>query len=226
MIEAIVDAEIPVMGHIGLTPQSMHVMGGFKVQGRATEAAMALRRRRQGAAARRLLRGRHRGCARRGRRVDHRGGRHPHHRHRRRAALRRPGAGLPRPPGHRGSLHAQVRAPLRRCQGRTRSTRWPPTPTTCVADASPPTTRATTSAASRPRSLALYGIDRPCRRRRPARQLVTPVPHAPDEELSPPDPLRSRSRSDNAPCSRSPCGGPAARRVQREVSAQRANASL
>ncbi len=41
-IEAIVDAEIPVMGHIGLTPQSMHVMGGFKVQGRHSEAALAL----------------------------------------------------------------------------------------------------------------------------------------------------------------------------------------
>jgi 3-methyl-2-oxobutanoate hydroxymethyltransferase len=42
MVEAIVDAEIPVMGHIGLTPQSVHAMGGFKVQGRSTEAALAL----------------------------------------------------------------------------------------------------------------------------------------------------------------------------------------
>ena len=42
MIEAIVDAEIPVMGHIGLTPQSMHAMGGFKVQGRQSEAALQL----------------------------------------------------------------------------------------------------------------------------------------------------------------------------------------
>lgn len=42
MIEAIVDAEIPVMGHIGLTPQSIHAMGGFKVQGKETDAAMAL----------------------------------------------------------------------------------------------------------------------------------------------------------------------------------------
>src|SRR4051812_35880739 len=32
MVEAIVDAEIPVMGHLGLTPQSVHAMGGFKVQ--------------------------------------------------------------------------------------------------------------------------------------------------------------------------------------------------
>lgn len=33
-IKAIADADIPVMGHIGLTPQSVHRMGGHKVQGR------------------------------------------------------------------------------------------------------------------------------------------------------------------------------------------------
>ncbi len=42
MIEAIVDAEIPVMGHLGLTPQSLHAMGGFKVQGREAQAALEL----------------------------------------------------------------------------------------------------------------------------------------------------------------------------------------
>jgi 3-methyl-2-oxobutanoate hydroxymethyltransferase len=42
VIEAIVDAEIPVMGHLGLTPQSMHAMGGFKVQAKDTEAALQL----------------------------------------------------------------------------------------------------------------------------------------------------------------------------------------
>ncbi|HEX7168821.1 MAG TPA: 3-methyl-2-oxobutanoate hydroxymethyltransferase [Acidimicrobiales bacterium] len=42
MIEAIVDAEIPVVGHIGLTPQSIHAMGGFKVQGKEVSAAKAL----------------------------------------------------------------------------------------------------------------------------------------------------------------------------------------
>ncbi len=39
VIEAILDAEIPVMGHIGLTPQSVHAMGGFKVQGKVVAAA-------------------------------------------------------------------------------------------------------------------------------------------------------------------------------------------
>lgn len=42
MIQALIDAEIPVMGHIGLTPQSVHTMGGFKVQGKQVEAAMEL----------------------------------------------------------------------------------------------------------------------------------------------------------------------------------------
>jgi 3-methyl-2-oxobutanoate hydroxymethyltransferase len=42
MIERIIAAEIPVMGHIGLTPQSVNAMGGFKVQGREAEAARKL----------------------------------------------------------------------------------------------------------------------------------------------------------------------------------------
>lgn len=36
-IERIVSAQIPVMGHVGLTPQSVHKMGGFRVQGRGDE---------------------------------------------------------------------------------------------------------------------------------------------------------------------------------------------
>lgn len=39
IIEAIVDAQIPVMGHIGLTPQSVNAFGGFKVQGKDEAAA-------------------------------------------------------------------------------------------------------------------------------------------------------------------------------------------
>ena len=37
VIESIVAIDIPVMGHIGLTPQSIHQMGGYKVQGKAEE---------------------------------------------------------------------------------------------------------------------------------------------------------------------------------------------
>jgi 3-methyl-2-oxobutanoate hydroxymethyltransferase len=42
MIEMLLAAEIPVMGHLGLTPQSVHTMGGFKVQAREQAAAEAL----------------------------------------------------------------------------------------------------------------------------------------------------------------------------------------
>lgn len=42
MIRALVDAEIPVMGHLGLTPQSVHAMGGFKVQGKVEDQALAI----------------------------------------------------------------------------------------------------------------------------------------------------------------------------------------
>lgn len=41
-IEAITRASIPVVGHVGLTPQSVHAMGGFKVQGRSDAAAEQL----------------------------------------------------------------------------------------------------------------------------------------------------------------------------------------
>lgn len=41
-IRAIVNASIPVMGHIGLTPQSVNAFGGFKVQGKNEEAAKKL----------------------------------------------------------------------------------------------------------------------------------------------------------------------------------------
>ena len=42
MVRALVDCEIPVMGHLGLTPQSVNVMGGFKVQGRKADEALRL----------------------------------------------------------------------------------------------------------------------------------------------------------------------------------------
>ncbi len=42
MLEALLAAEIPVMGHLGLTPQSIHTMGGYRVQGKRAEAAREL----------------------------------------------------------------------------------------------------------------------------------------------------------------------------------------
>jgi 3-methyl-2-oxobutanoate hydroxymethyltransferase len=41
-VKAILDAQIPVMGHIGLTPQSVNQFGGFKVQGKDLETARKL----------------------------------------------------------------------------------------------------------------------------------------------------------------------------------------
>ena len=41
-IHAIVEAGIPVVGHIGLTPQSVHQLGGFRVQGKNSETAKQL----------------------------------------------------------------------------------------------------------------------------------------------------------------------------------------
>lgn len=41
-VQAILDAEIPVMGHIGLTPQSVLALGGFRVQGKQLDAAQRI----------------------------------------------------------------------------------------------------------------------------------------------------------------------------------------
>jgi 3-methyl-2-oxobutanoate hydroxymethyltransferase len=42
VISALLAAEIPVMGHLGLTPQSVHTFGGYKVQGKSEQAAREL----------------------------------------------------------------------------------------------------------------------------------------------------------------------------------------
>jgi 3-methyl-2-oxobutanoate hydroxymethyltransferase len=42
VVEALVQAGVPVMGHLGLTPQSVHQLGGHRVQGRSAEAARRL----------------------------------------------------------------------------------------------------------------------------------------------------------------------------------------
>ena len=115
---AIVEAGIPVMGHVGLTPQSATMLGGFKTQGRTAEAAN------------RIVEGAKEledaGCCSvvleavpspvaariTGGAVD------PDDRDRRGSGLRRPGARLPRPAGALGgppaALRQAVREPLRR----------------------------------------------------------------------------------------------------------------
>ena len=86
-IRFLTERGIPVMAHIGLTPQSVHVMGGFKTQGRGEDDWAAARggraRRRRG----RRLRGGARGDGGAARRADHRAG-----------ARSRPSASAPRRP--------------------------------------------------------------------------------------------------------------------------------
>ena len=43
LVHALTEAEIPVVGHLGLTPQSLHRMGGYRVQGRTAEAVLSLK---------------------------------------------------------------------------------------------------------------------------------------------------------------------------------------
>ena len=43
LVRALCEAEIPVVGHLGLTPQSIHRMGGYRVQGRNADAALQLK---------------------------------------------------------------------------------------------------------------------------------------------------------------------------------------
>jgi len=42
LISRLTEAEIPVMGHVGLTPQSLHALGGYRVQGKTPDAAEQL----------------------------------------------------------------------------------------------------------------------------------------------------------------------------------------
>jgi 3-methyl-2-oxobutanoate hydroxymethyltransferase len=48
IISHIVKSGIPVMGHLGLTPQSFHALGGFKVQGKDEQAALKIKEQAQG----------------------------------------------------------------------------------------------------------------------------------------------------------------------------------
>jgi 3-methyl-2-oxobutanoate hydroxymethyltransferase len=43
LMRALTEAEIPVVGHLGLTPQSIHRMGGYRVQARTADAVLSLR---------------------------------------------------------------------------------------------------------------------------------------------------------------------------------------
>ena len=118
---AIVNAGIPVMGHVGLTPQTATALGGYKAQGRTAEAAARV--------AREALALQEAGCfsivfeaipaavaEAIMPRMD------AGDRHRRRPGDRRPGAGVPRPARHPRGPRRAVRQALRR-RSRRRWTR-------------------------------------------------------------------------------------------------------
>ena len=120
------------MGHLGLTPQSVHAMGGYRVQGTRPRRREAAPRRRPRARGRRVLRARARGRARRPRRADHRAAHDPDDRHRRRALDRRPGARLPRPARARQPPAREVRPRVRPARARRSPRRSGASPTTCA----------------------------------------------------------------------------------------------
>ena len=111
---AIVDSGIPVMGHVGLTPQTATALGGYRAQGRTAERALGVARdalalERAGcfslvfeAIPAAVVGGADAAPA------------HPGDRHRRRPGDRRPGARVPRPARHLRRARAEVRQALRR----------------------------------------------------------------------------------------------------------------
>ena len=99
LVHRLVDLGIPVMAHVGLTPQSVHGMGGYKVQGRGEEAAheapgAGARRSRRPARSPIVLEG---DAGRRSATTITASSADPDDRHRRRARHRRPGARDQRP---------------------------------------------------------------------------------------------------------------------------------
>ena len=108
-IRRIVDCDIPVMAHVGVTPQSVNAFGGYRVRGRSVAQARQIVRDALGRGGRRRLCGGPGTGARAPGQVHHPAAYHPHHRHRRRPGLRRPGTSAPR---YAGPLH-RLRSPPR-----------------------------------------------------------------------------------------------------------------
>ena len=128
---AIVESGIPVMGHVGLTPQTATALGGYRAQGRTVRAGARRRPRRARAPGGGLLLDRVRGDPGRGRRGADGAARDPGDRDRRRPGDRRPGARVPRPARDLRRPRAAVRQALRTTSRRRWSPASPSTPTRC-----------------------------------------------------------------------------------------------
>ena len=136
---AIVEAGIGVVGHIGLTPQSATLLGGFKTQGKTAAAARALIRRGAGRSRPQAAsRSSSRPCRRRWPRRITATARDPDDRDRRGGRLRRPGARLPRPArAPRKAGPAALRKALRQPFPRDSRPRSRPTRRRCESGAFP-----------------------------------------------------------------------------------------
>ncbi len=113
-VRRMVDVGIPVMGHLGLQPQSVHQVGGYIKQATRPQDADALRCRCDRAAGCRGLRCRARVDSRGGRQDGERGPGHSDNRDWRRSTLRRAGARQPRHAGALRSLRSVLREAVRR----------------------------------------------------------------------------------------------------------------
>ena len=147
---AIVGAGIPVMGHVGLTPQTATALGGYRAQGRNADAAARVAADALALQDGRLLLDRLRGDPLRRRRAAHAAHRGPGDRDRRRARDRRPGARLPRPARDPRGARRALRQALRRPAGRDGRRRGARSPTTCARAA---TRRPSTATRSMPQEL-------------------------------------------------------------------------
>ncbi len=109
-VKFLVERSIPVCAHIGLTPQSVHALGGFKVQGKTDARRRAAQARRAGAAGRRCAADRHGSRAGRAGWRGHGAVDDSDHRHRRRRGLLGPGAGAAGHAQYLSGPQGQVRA--------------------------------------------------------------------------------------------------------------------
>ena len=109
----VVAAGVPVMGHVGFTPQSVYRLGGYRVQGRG-DGRRTSRRGRAGTSVRRCIRGSARDDSGRPRKAGDRRTFHSDYRYRSGFALRRPSARLDRHGGHDKRSRTEVREAIRR----------------------------------------------------------------------------------------------------------------
>ena len=129
IVRFLVDRGVPVCAHLGFTPQSVHALGGYRVQGRDEAAAARAAPARRGTGRGRSGDAGSGNGAGRSRARSDQDAAHPDHRHRRRRRLQRPGSGAARHAGIDERRAAAVRAQFpgrqRRHRARRAASMWP-----------------------------------------------------------------------------------------------------